>query len=157
MKRVDNILNDNLYVQCLEEIAECEKERVFCRHNIEHFINMARIAYIKVLEEKLDYKKDLIYAIGLLHDIGRAKEYKENIPHHLASIEISKEILKDKGFSSKEIEIILLAIHDHRKGSINPLGRIVYESDKLSRACFSCNAEKECKWSKEKKNLVIKY
>ncbi|MEG0296424.1 MAG: HD domain-containing protein [Clostridium sp.] len=157
MKKVDKILNDNLYKKCLEEIKECEKDREFCLHNLEHFINMARISYIKVLEEGLAYSKDIIYSIGLLHDIGRAEEYKNNIPHHIASVEISKEILKDKGFSKEDIEVILKGIFDHRKGSDDALGKIVYESDKLSRECFSCPAEKDCKWSKEKKNLTIKY
>ena len=157
MDRVNRILNDSLYKKCIEEIKKCEINRVFCKHNIEHFINMARISYIKVLEEGLDYKKDIIYAIGLLHDIGRAKEYNENIPHHIASVEIAKEILIGKGFSDEEIEIILKGIFDHRKGSESPLGRIVFESDKLSRECFSCPAEKDCKWSEEKKNIKIKY
>ncbi len=157
MKRIDKILEDSLYKKSLEEINECERDRVFCRHNLDHFINMARIAYIMVLEDGLDIKKDIIYAIGLLHDIGRAKEYKENIPHHIASVEIAKEILAGKGFSVDEIETILGGIFDHRKGGENPLGKIVFKSDKISRACFSCKAEKECKWSREKKNLTIKY
>lgn len=157
MNRVDKIFRDSLYRKVLEEIQECEKDRVFCKHNLEHFINMARIAYIKVLEEGLDVKKDIVYAIGLLHDIGRAKEYKENIPHNIAGVEIAKEILKGKDFSEDEIEIILSGIFHHRKGSEDPLGKIVYDSDKTSRECFSCKAEKECKWNKEKKNLTIKY
>ena len=35
------------------------------------------------------------------------------------------------------------------------LDKIIYLADKKSRSCFLCNAEKLCKWSKEKKNLDI--
>lgn len=157
MNRIENILNDRLYIKCLSDIEDCEATREFCKHNLDHFINMARISYIKVLEEGLKYSKAVIYAIGLLHDIGRAKEYREGIPHHIASVELAKEILKDKGFTDEEVEVILKGIYDHRKGSKTNLGRIVYESDKLSRECYSCKAQKNCKWSIEKKNLIIKY
>lgn len=157
MERFNRILNDNLYKKYLDEIKECEKERIFCKHNLEHFMNMARILYIKVLEEGINISKEISYTIGILHDIGRAEEYRNNTPHHIASIELSKEILKDKGFTKEEEEIILKAIFDHRYGGKDTFGRIVYESDKESRECFYCLAEKECKWSKEKKNLTIKY
>ncbi len=217
MDKVNEILNNKDYKTYLEELSELEKERVFCNHTIEHFLDVSRIAYIRVLEEGLKYSKEVIYAIGLLHDIGRVLEYKEEIPHHEGSVIIAKDILKETSFTKEEKDEILKGIeglkyskeviyaigllHDigrvleykeeiphhegsviiakdilketsftkeekneilkgienHRKDSVDELSRIIYESDKLSRNCFSCKSEKDCYWSKEKKNFKIKY
>ena len=157
MKRVNKILNDKLYIETLKKIEEVETTREFCKHNFQHFIDMARISYIRMLEEGLHYDKEIIYAIGVLHDIGRYEEYKNGIPHHIASVDIAKIILEDKGFKEEEIQIILKGIYEHRKGSDNILGKIVYESDKLSRECYRCKAKDTCNWKEEKKNLKIKY
>ena len=157
MDKVNEILNNKDYRIFLEELSELEKERVFCNHTIEHFLDVSRIAYIRVLEEGLKYSKEVIYAIGLLHDIGRVLEYKEEIPHHEGSVIIAKDILKETNFTKEEKDEILKGIENHRKDSGDELSRIIYESDKLSRHCFSCKAEKDCYWSKEKKNFKIKY
>ena len=157
MDKVNEILDNEDYKTYLKELNELEKEREFCNHTIEHFLDVSRIAYIRVLEEGLKYSKEVIYAIGLLHDIGRVLEYKEKIPHHEGSVIIAKDILKETRFTIEEKEEILKGIENHRKDSEDKLARIIYESDKLSRNCFSCKAEKECYWSKEKKNFKIKY
>ena len=157
MDKVNEILNNKDYRIFLEELSELEKERVFCNHTIEHFLDVSRIAYIRVLEEGLKYSKEVIYAIGLLHDIGRVLEYKEEIPHHEGSVIIAKDILKETNFTKEEKDEILKGIENHRKDSGDELSRIIYESDKLSRNCFSCKAEKDCYWSTEKKNFKIKY
>lgn len=118
---------------------------------------MARIAYIMVLEENLNISKEVIYAIGLLHDIGRVKQYEEGISHDIASVEMSKEILKETNFTADEINIILSGIASHRKESDKRLEEIIYKADKLSRQCFNCKVKRECYWKDEKKNLAIKY
>ena len=110
-----------------------------------------------VLENGLKYSKDVIYAIGLLHDIGRVKQYEEGIPHDEASVMMAKEILESTDFTEDEKKLILSGIDSHRKESDNTLEAIIYKSDKLSRNCFDCTAEKECYWSKDKKNLTVKY
>lgn len=157
MDRVSKILNNKTYNTHLLRIEECEKDRVFCNHTLEHFLTVSRIAYIKVLEEQLNYSKEIVYAIGLLHDIGRDLEYLEGIPHHIASADISGDILRSSNFNDDEINIIIRAIRCHREKGEDSLCNIIYESDKLSRECFKCKAEKQCYWSKEKKNLNIKY
>ena len=144
MENINKIINNNLYKESLENLKKYEEDRKFCNHTIEHFIDVARIAYILVLEENINVSKEVIYAIGLLHDIGRVKQYEEGINHDLASVEMSKEI-------------ILNGIENHRSESDNKLEEIIYKADKLSRQCFNCKAEKECYWSKEKKNFTIKY
>ena len=157
MNNIDAIMSNKLYKEALKKLSEYERDREFCNHTIEHFIDVSRIAYIMVLEEKLSVSKEVIYAIGLLHDIGRVRQYEEGIHHDIASVEMSREILKETSFTEQEINIILNGIANHRKESDNKLEEIIYKADKLSRQCFNCKAEKECYWSSEKKNFKITY
>ncbi|MDU2122458.1 MAG: HD domain-containing protein [Clostridium celatum] len=157
MDNIDVIMNNKLYKEALKKLSEYERDREFCNHTIEHFIDVSRIAYIMVLEEGLKVSKDVIYAIGLLHDIGRVRQYEEGIHHDIASVEMSREILKETSFIEEEINTILNGIANHRKESDNKLEEIIYKADKLSRQCFNCKAEKECYWSSEKKNFKITY
>lgn len=157
MKNIDIIMNNSMYTESLEKLKKYEENREFCNHTIEHFIDVARIAYIMVLEEDLKVSKEVIYVIGLLHDIGRVKQYEEGIHHDIASVDMSREILKETSFTEEEVKIILNGIANHRKESDNKLEEIIYRADKLSRQCFSCKAENECYWSKDKKNFKITY
>ncbi|MDO5779221.1 MAG: HD domain-containing protein [Clostridium sp.] len=157
MNNIDAIMSNKLYKESLEKLSEYERDREFCNHTIEHFIDVSRIAYIMVLEEKLSVSKEIIYAIGLLHDIGRVRQYEEGIHHDIASVEMSREILKETNFTEYEIDTILNGIANHRKESDNKLEEIIYKADKISRQCFNCKAEKECYWSSEKKNFKITY
>lgn len=157
MDRVNKILNHDIYQDYLKRLEVYEAKREFCRHNLEHFLDMSRIAYVMVLEEKLNYKKDVIYAIGLLHDIGRVDQYEKGIEHHIASAYIAKEILKEIDFSSEEKEMIIESIENHRNSKSNNLNSIIYQSDKISRPCFNCKASEQCNWSMEKRNMIIKY
>ena len=157
MKNIDIIMNSSIYKDALEKLKKYEENREFCNHTIEHFIDVSRIAYIMALEENLGVSKEVIYAIGLLHDIGRVKQYEEGIHHDIASVDMSMEILKETSFTEEEVSVILNGIANHRKESDNKLEEIIYKADKLSRQCFNCMAEKECYWSKEKKNFKITY
>ena len=157
MNNIDAFMNNKLYREALEKLSEYERDREFCNHTIEHFIDVSRIAYIMALEENLSVSKEVIYAIGLLHDIGRVRQYEEGIHHDIASVEMSREILKETNFTEDEVNIILNGIANHRKESDNKLEEIIYKADKLSRQCFNCKAEKECYWSSEKKNFKITY
>ena len=157
MERVNKILHDKEYRLYLNKIENCEKNRCFCKHNIEHFLDVARICYIKCLEENLDYSKEVIYATSLLHDIGRWLEYEQEIPHEKASVILSKKILKKAGFNQEEQRIVLNTIESHRGNFKTKFEEIFYNSDKLSRGCFSCKVQEECKWNKKNKNLDILY
>ena len=125
--------------------------------SLAHFLDVARIAYIEVLEKKLNYNKEVIYAIALLHDIGRGLEYKEGVPHNIASALIAKDILKDIDFTEEQKSQIIKCIEEHRASSEDNLSNIIYKSDKLSRNCFNCKSIKLCKWNDEKKNKGIKF
>ena len=159
MERVNAILNHSKYRLYISNIEEREKNREFCKHNLEHFLSVARICYILSLEEKLNIDKEIIYGASLLHDIGRYLEYEKNIPHDEGSVILSKEILEECDFKTSEIDEIIRAIKNHREETIstNSLSYILYLSDKLSRECFCCEAIDKCYWKKEIKNITIKY
>lgn len=158
MKKVNEILHNEKYRRYINEIEVLERDRVYCRHDMKHFLDMARISYILALENGLNYSKEVIYGIGLLHDIGRAEEYKNNVNHDEAGVSIAEDILKETSYTDDEKNLIINAIANHgNENSNNKLFEIIYKSDKLSRNCFECKAEKDCYWSKEKKNLEIRY
>ncbi len=158
MERVNQILEHELFAKCYKKIEKWEKKREFCRHNMEHFMAVARIAYIFNMEENLNIEKELIYAAALLHDIGRFKQYEDKTPHEKASLKYAPKILEDCGFSKEEIETISEVIGEHRNKAIaqeQSFRGIFYRADKASRPCFACKSEAECKWKNEKKNLKI--
>ncbi|GAA0772418.1 HD domain-containing protein [Clostridium subterminale] len=158
MNEIQLIINNENFKKCLEKLNFLEQNRTFCKHGIEHSLDVARIAYIISLEKNYNIGKNVIYASALLHDLGRVFQYEENIPHEDGSVILGKKILEECNFSNEDINTILDAIKTHRKGMFNNnLGYILYESDKLSRMCFTCKNEVECYWEKSKKNFTIKY
>ncbi|GLC31989.1 HD domain-containing protein [Clostridium omnivorum] len=157
--RINSILHNELYNEYLKKIELYEANRIYCRHNLQHFLDVARIGYIITLEKKLNIKKDIIYAAALLHDIGRWKQYENGTPHNIASAEQSLEILKAAGYNDNEIDEITKAIEGHRglNCSENKLENIISVSDKKSRSCFYCAARESCNWTEEKRNYDIEY
>lgn len=160
MKRVNRILNDEEFKERLSELNKLEKDRIFCRHGLDHLLSAARLAYIFSLERKCGLEKSLIYAAALLHDIGRGEEYKTGVSHDEAGGEIAGRILLRCEFSPEEIRVITCAIKGHRGGGCfengaSRLAEVLYDADKISRDCFLCGAKDECSWSDEKKNLSL--
>lgn len=160
-KRLSFIRHHPLYVSSLHRLEELEKTRIFCRHQTEHLLDVARIAYILNLEGGLGLSRDLIYTAALLHDIGKSRQYEEGIPHETASADLAERILSDMpsdlAFTAEEQLQILTAIRGHRKprSGAGPLESLLYKSDKMSRTCFACPAEPECNWDSAKKNTEI--
>ncbi len=161
MKRVNAILSHPLYLRCYERLEELEKERIFCRHQMPHLLDVARIAYILNLEQDLGIEKEEIYAAAILHDIGKYAQYEDGTPHEQSGEKIASEILDslsgETAFSREEKRRILTAIRGHRRlrADAEPLERLLCTSDKMSRTCFACPAESACDWSAEKKNMEL--
>lgn len=158
MQRVNRIIFNEKYKNNVKTLRLAEQYRRFCKHDISHFLDVARIMYIKALEKNIPIKKDVIYATALLHDIGRVKEYTEKVPHHIESAEFAKQILPLCGYDEKEIDMIVSAILYHRQSGDferNLLGTLLYYADKKSRICITCPVERECYWDSEKKNMEI--
>ena len=78
MTRVNAIWQHPLYQQNLKDLIHLEADRIFCRHTPEHFLDVARLAYIFALERGLNCSRELIYCTALLHDIGRVRQYREH-------------------------------------------------------------------------------
>lgn len=155
--KIKAILNHEEFKKRNELIGVYERERKYCLHNLQHFIDTARITYILILENKelenlfpdksVNQVKELVYAAGLLHDLGRVEQYLNGIDHALVSGEIAEHIMKDIGFSPGDIDIVCRAIAEHRmyKESNSSFGKRLYQGDKLSRQCHGCDAFDECK------------
>lgn len=159
--RFENIIKHSTFSELVKKIEIREKERIFCRHGMDHLISVARIAYIISLEEHADVSKDLIYAAALLHDIGRCAEYESGISHNIAGAQIAEKILSDCGYSDSETDMIIRTIEGHRHDGYDEdaavLEQLICRADKLSRLCFDCNAYSECNWDEEKKNNTLIY
>lgn len=152
-------------------IQQSEKNRVFCNHTLEHFLDVARLSWIYNLEENSGIDKELIYAAALLHDIGRYQQTADGTPHQQAGAALAEIILPQCGFHRDEISEILFAIRQHRSDPAaqtadrpqekqtvlsEKLAAYLYRADKQSRCCFACPALDSCNWENEKKNLTIK-
>lgn len=160
MDRIDKILNHDSFIENLEKNKTAEADRRFCRHDVAHFLDVARIGMIINLEEGMGIPKELIYGAALLHDIGKHRQYGEGIPHEQAGALIAPEILRDCGFDEKETCVIIDAILRHRNSDVIPersLSGVLYRADKASRPCFACAAVGDCSWKDGAKNKRVIY
>ena len=162
MPRLNAVWNHPLYQKYYRENEKIEHDREFCCHQITHLLDVARIAYIKNLEAGLGIDKELIYTAAILHDIGKALQYTDKIPHEIAGEKIAGEILdtlsENDAFSETEQAWILEAVRGHRRkcNGMSEVARLFYECDKRSRNCFACPVKEQCNWSEEEKNMEIK-
>lgn len=157
MDRINRIWIHPIYQKHYKELQKAERGRIFCNHSINHFLDVARIAWIYNLEEQAGLNKEIVYAAALLHDIGRYEQIMTGISHDVAGTRIAESILSNCGFNNDETEIILEAILQHRNESQKSslLCRYIYRADKQSRKCFTCSAFSVCNWDLEKRNLHI--
>ncbi|PKM81405.1 MAG: phosphohydrolase [Firmicutes bacterium HGW-Firmicutes-14] len=158
MTRLEAVLEDPLFKEYLLKNNKNETERKFCRHTFQHYLDVARITYILILEsgnitafmEENDLNrklaKELIYTAAILHDIGRWREYETGEDHSLVGAELAEGILERAGFNEKEKSIITSGIREHRRGvpDRSLLGKYLHRADGLSRLCTRCEARDEC-------------
>jgi uncharacterized protein len=159
MVRVNKIMSDPFFQECLAKTTHYEKERYFCKHGLDHSVNVARISYILALEKGklkqiglklkgIDSRllKELIYAAGILHDVARWKEYEDGSDHALVGSTMALPILQKAGFNLDEINVICKAIEEHRGGERlrTPLGEVLWLADDYSRECLECQAKDKC-------------
>lgn len=150
MDRVNRILNDKEYRLYLLKNKALEEYRVFCNHDFEHMLTVARLTYLLLQEERCKFiSKEMAYGAGLLHDIGRWKEYQDGTDHALHSAALAEPILARAGFEPPERELMVKAIAQHRekhKGEHrSPLSKALHKADGIARLCFNCAARKDCK------------
>ncbi len=162
MEYVARLLHQEQYRKTVKKIARLEADRIYCRHNMEHFMDVARLAQIRNLKEQLGLDEEMIYLYALLHDIGRMKECEQGISHAAASAEFAGEIFATIDYPKEKGDIICQAILAHRRETCGELyGEKLWQTaftqlmkwaDKASRMCFACEAADSCKWSEEEKN-----
>lgn len=160
VEKWNRILHHPVFIETLAAIREQEKDRVFCHHDLNHLLDVARISWIAVLEQNLGLSKDAVYGAALLHDLGRWKQYTSQKPHHIAGAELAQRILPDAGYTEEEIANITEAILYHGEVSTEhpkKLALLLYQADKLSRNCFLCEAQPQCKWPVTQQNNDLRY
>ncbi|OAT80707.1 HD domain-containing protein [Desulfotomaculum copahuensis] len=159
MHRVERIIKHPVYREGLIRNADREKERIFCRHDFQHMLDVARITYILLMEagemdrlmrahalDGSEAVREAVYAAGLLHDISRWRQYDTGVDHAAAGARDARPILLETGFKAGETDVIARAIAAHRHGGPEGglLGRLLARADDLARPCASCPARREC-------------
>ncbi|MGM0652999.1 MAG: HD domain-containing protein [Bacillota bacterium] len=150
MEKIDKIIANHVYNDYVKRNSNAENERVFCCHRFDHLVDTARLTYILILEEGNPFiSREIAYAAGLLHDIGRWTEYQTGTDHAKTSAELAEDILFEAGFSSAETQLIQKAISEHRNKNISgsnrsSLSAALARADSLTRKCFCCSSKKQC-------------
>ncbi len=150
MYKIKKIIAHPAYNEHLKRNCDAESERIFCCHNFEHVVDTARLTYILILEEGNPFiSREIAYAAGLLHDIGRWAEYQTGKDHAEKSADLAKEILIEADFSSDETRLIQKAISEHRDKNYSRKNRTILSAalaraDSLARKCFCCSSRDNC-------------
>ncbi len=150
MEKIEKIINSVFFQDCLEKNIIAENERAFCGHHFEHLLTTARLTYILLLEKGIPFiSREMAYAAGLLHDIGRWHEYRTGADHAARSAELAEAILLEAGFTGAERLLIQKAIAQHRLKEGNPehrspLSKALARADSLARTCFRCSSSGQC-------------
>lgn len=159
MERLNAILRDRTYQEFVKRNQELEQSRVSCCHTFEHMLDVARIVYVLMLEDRafIDWLhsehiedanvgRELIYTVALLHDIGRWEEYETGESHALISGRYAEVLMEKHGYTAQEIKLAVVAIQEHRS-SCTPttiLSSYIQRADKLSRLCLCCDVQELC-------------
>ena len=169
----DRVLKHPEFLRIMNRIREQEAERIYCHHELEHALDVARIAWILFLEETVQTQsealdreermllKDELYVCALLHDIGRSAQYETGIHHSETGLIIAKEILTDIECPVEWIGAILEVLAGHHgrskktKASDLDLGYYIGKADHDCRLCFFCEAKDSCKWGLEDRNMTV--
>lgn len=151
MDRANRIITDPVFRGYLQKNDIAEEGRLFCSHHFDHLLSTARLTWIFLLEEGSPYiSREIAYAAGLLHDIGRWREYLDGGDHADYSAKLAKPLLRNAGFSETESGLIIKAIKQHRDSDDpeihrSPLSLALSRADKYSRLCFNCSSREACK------------
>ena len=146
MELANKILKHPQYLRYIELNSKAETNRVFCKHDLQHALDVARVACIISMEKKLEISKEVLYAAALLHDIAKWKQYRYGVDHAAEGAVLAREILEDIGVNCVSVEEITEAIKTHRGQEMEKslLGAVLYESDKVCRPCMFCKSIDKC-------------
>lgn len=127
--------------QKIKEIVEAElNQEKDSAHDIDHIMRVYNLALTIAKTEK-NVDMDVLQAGVLLHDIGGAKESKDQsgqTDHAVIGAEMAKPILEKFGMSSDKIKHVQECILSHRYRTNNKPktieAKIVHDADKLETA-----------------------
>ena len=160
MERLNYILNDEKYLYYLNRNKTFEKGRKFCKHNLKHFLDVARIAQVINLEENMGFEKEIIYVTAILHDIGKSFQYDPddrsqitilnpsageaiNLAHHSVMViySMNYSYLKWTQFKDRIVVVDTPEVHYHYLMMKSMMDEVVYsaviEKKKLSDSIMS--------------------
>ncbi len=148
MKRANLLLQAPAYRDYMEKISRAELERAFCRHDLHHCLEVARLCWLFLLEAGADYPREVVYGAALLHDIGRWMEYRGQGCHAGLGAKLAEPLLTGAGYTEPERELITAAISEHRREEdavfSSSLSYYLRQADKYSRPCFTCAVGEDC-------------
>jgi uncharacterized protein len=161
MKYANKILQHPKFQEYIQKNAIAEKDNKwgYCNHDIQHAIDVARVAYIMSLEKSLDLDKDIIYSTALLHDIAKWLQHQNGSDHAVEGAALAQKILYDIGMDSQTTALITDAIRSHRVDDPNaaPLNKVLYDADKSCRMCVLCSSIEGCKRFKDGQAPTLMY
>lgn len=158
----EKVLEHATYQDRLAKLALMEEQRVFCKHDLEHSLEVARIALQVARGNDLQISEDVIKTTALLHDMGRVEQYEQGVSHVEASVAFAREILLLLDTDNTMIDVICDAIQNHSRRdlakerfanafAISTLKELISHADQFSRKCYMCRAYDACKWHPEEK------
>jgi len=102
-------------------------------HTLDHTLRVYSLSM--QLGKGLPVNKRVLEAAALLHDVGRPREAESNVSHSILSGNMSRDFLRNLGYTTEEIERIVDAIRTHRYSEgIEPHtieGQILSDADKI--------------------------
>jgi len=161
MKYVERLMRSQTFLDIQKQLNKQEQTRIFCKHGLDHSLDVARIAQLMNLELGFSQDKEEIYLSALLHDLGRVEEYECGIPHQSAGCETAKKLLGEIQYPTHLWEPILQRVLEHRHLNISDeeitKDNFFWFADKRARNCFVCQQRDECNWKMEKKTKTIEW
>ena len=160
MKFSNLILKNAEYKSYIEQNCKADSGRKLCSHNLQHAIDVARVAYIISLENGYGIEKDIVYCAALLHDVAKWMQIQnKELDHAGEGALLAEKILVEIGMDVKVTAAIKDAIIKHRfkdAGASN-LARVLYDADKSCRLCQQCENIENCPDFADGQQFALKY
>lgn len=135
MKKGGGGMTKEKYGEIMAYMDECMSDAA---HDREHVLRVLGYA-MTIAESEPSVDRDLLVTACLLHDIGRAAQFREpSLDHAAVGADMARDWLKSKGYPSEFADKVRTAIRSHRYrtgGRAESIeAQILFDADKLD-AC----------------------